>query len=331
MRLHKESIIIDALVGAQVLGDVGYFKKLSEIGVPASSFTVFESYDAHWEVLKRLKPWYDLFEEHSDNVILVDTTRDIERAKREGKFGIIMNAQNATILGDDVNLLSVYKKLGLRILQLAYYEQNLLGEGCGERTNGGLTNFGIEVVEEMNRLRLIIDLSHCGDQVTMDAIKYSKSPVLITHSNARGIVDHARNKTDEQIKALANRGGVIGVVAWSPFCEVRKGVRPTVEDLLDIVDYIVKLVGPDYVGLGLDLNPFTPLEQYNKWAQFYPELRPKGGYFERTVFTNKDGVDDITRLPEITMGLVVRGYSDQDIEKILGLNFLRVFKEVLGD
>jgi len=330
LEIHKKSIVIDALEAAPVVGDVEYFDKLLQTGLTCISLTIIETYDTTIDALGRFKGLYDLFDNHSDKVIPVATVRDIEQAKKEGKVAVIMNAQNGEIIGRDIGLLSVFKRLGLRIMQPTYYEQNLLGEGCGERTNGGLTRLGLAVVEEMNRLGMVIDCSHCGDQVTLDLIKYSKNPILATHSNARSMFKHVRNKTDEIIKALANKGGVIGMVAWSPFCEIRKGVRPGVEDVLDIVDYVVKLVGPDHVGFGLDLNPYTTLEAYTKWAQHYPELRPKGGYYERTIFTNKAGVDDITRFPELTMGLITRGYSDQDIEKILGLNFMRVFKEVWG-
>jgi len=330
LEIHKKSIVIDALEAAPVVGDVEYFDKLLQTGLTCISLTVIETYDTTLDALGRFKGLYDLFENHSDKVIPVTTARDIEQAKKEGKIAVIMNAQNGEIIGRDIGLLSVFKRLGLRILQPTYYEQNLLGEGCGERTNGGLTRLGLEAVEEMNRLGMIIDCSHCGDQVTLDLIKYSKDPILATHSNARSMFKHVRNKTDEIIKTLANKGGVIGMVAWSPFCELRKGVRPAVEDLLDILDYVVKLVGPDHVGFGLDLNPYTTLEAYTKWSAHYPDLTPTGGYYERTLFTNKEGVDDITQFPELTMGLIARGYSDQDIEKILGLNFMRVFKEVWG-
>lgn len=331
LRLHKKSIIIDGLVYAPSVGNIEYFDTLLEAGVTAGNVTVALWFDTPLQAIKGIKLWHDLFDNHSDKVIQVTASKDIEKAKEEGKFGAIMGLQNADLLGNDLSLLPIYKKLGVRILQLSYYPQNLLGEGCGERTDGGLSNFGIEVVKEMNRLKMIVDVSHCKDQVTMDAIKYSKDPILITHSNARGLVNHIRNKTDEQIKALADKGGVIGVIAFSPFCEVRKGVRPTFDDLLDIIDYIVKLVGPDHVGIGLDLTPFMDQEQYDQWAQAYPDLRPRGGWIERNVFTNKEGYDDVTQLPQITKGLVARGYSEQDIEKILGLNFLRVIKEVLGE
>ena len=331
LKLQKKSIIINGLEYAPSISHVDYFDSLLEAGVTAGNMTVTAPYDTPYQAMRKLKAWYDLFEEYSNKVIQVTSGRDIEKAKREGKFGVIMGTQNADILGDDLGLLSVYKRLGLRIFQLSYYWQNLLGEGCGERTNSGLSTFGIKVVEELNRLGLVVDVSHCGDQVTMDAIKYSKTPIMVTHANARGLVNHIRNKTDEQIRALADKGGVIGLIAWSPMCDVRKGARPTFEDLLDMADYMVKLVGPDYVSLGFDLTTFWPQKDYEYWAQLYPSLKAKGGWIQRSLFTNKDGIDDVTRMPEITKGLVARGYSDQDIQKILGLNFLRVFKEVCGE
>jgi len=329
LKLHKKSIVIDGLELFFPVGDVGYFDKLVQVGVTAAHVTVFETDDTPLQAMQRLNSWYDIFEKHSDKVMLVSTGRDIEKAKREGKFGVIMGSQNADILGGSLSLLSVYKRLGVRIIQLNYYEQNLLGEGFNERTDSGLSNFGVEVVKEMNRLGLVIDVSHCGDQVTMDAINYSKDPVMITHANARALCPHKRNKTDEQIKALAEKDGVIGLNAYSIFCEVRKDIRPTLEDLLDMADYIVRLVGPDYVSLGLDLS-FRTKESYMQWEQLYPNLVPKWGMFGRNIFQTDDGTVDVTLFPEITKGLVARGYSDDDIEKILGLNFLRVFKEVCG-
>ena len=330
LQLHKKAIVIDGLEILLSVSDIiEYIEKLVQVGgVTAAHVTVFSMTDTPVQAMQRLHAWYDIFEKHSDKVVLVRTGRDIEKAKREGKFGIIMGSQNADILGGSLSLLSVYKRLGLRIIQLSYYEQNLLGEGCGERTDGGLSNFGVEVVKEMNRLGLVIDVSHCGDQVTMDAIECSREPVMVTHANARALCSHERNKTDEQIKTLAEKGGVIGLNAFSITCEVRKSIRPTLEDLLDMADYIVRLVGPDYVSLGLDIYPSLTEETFMQRSQLYPQLSAKWGIFERNIFYNDDGTVDFTLFPEITKRLVARGYSNNDIEKILGLNFLRVFKTI---
>ena len=331
LSLHEKSIFIDALeVFFPFPKDTSYLDKLISAGITAINATVIQTYDTPLQSISRLKQWLDLFEKHSDKLIQVTTTQDIERAKREGKLGIIMGSQNAAMIGDDINLLAIYKKLGLKIIQLSYYEQNLLGEGCGERTDGGLSTFGIKVVEEMNRLRLLIDVSHCRDQVVMDAIEFSKVPIVATHANPRALVNHPRSKTDEHIKAIADKGGVTGIVGYSRLSQTREGVAPSVEDLLDLIDYMVKLVGPDHVGIGTDVTPFWTREAYEEWAQFYPDLRSNWGWEGRHVFTNKEGAEDISRMVEITKGLVARGYSDENIQKIIGLNFLRVFGEVWG-
>jgi len=330
LELQKKSIIINGLEYAPNIEQTEYFDKLIDIGMTAGSMTFTPSNANPLQAIKDLGSWNALFEKHSNKIILVTKSQDIEKAKKQGKFGIIMNSQNGDILGNSLDLLPIYKNLGLRIIQLTYYEQNLLGEGCGERTDGGLSNLGVEVVKEMNRLGLLIDVAHSGDQVTLDAIKYSSDPIIISHSNARSIVNHKRNKTDEQIKALAEKGGVIGLTLYSPPSEVRKNVRPTFEDFFTILDYVVKLVGIDHVGLGLDLAPFRERKNWERWAQLYPDLKPKGGFCARNITTDKEGKDHPEQIIEITKGLVARNYSDKDIKKILGLNFLRVFKEVCG-
>lgn len=331
-RIHKKSIIIDALeVAGSFAGEVEYFDKLINAGVTAVNFSVCRISNTPLDAIKRIGIWHEFFAKHGDKVLLATTGRDIERAKRERKVAVIMGTQYAHVIGDDLSLLPIYKKLGLKVIQLTYDRQNLLGEGAGERTDRGLSLFGIKVVEEMNWLGMLIDVSHCKDQVTLDAIKFSKHPIVASHANPRSLVStYAKNKTDEQIKALAKKGGVIGLNSWTPGAQVRKGLRPDIEDLLTMADYVVKLVGVDHVGIGLDVTPFYTLQEYEAWSKQHldSDLIPTGGYFERTIFTNKDGVDDPTNLSQFTMGLVARGYSDPDIEKILGLNFLRVIKEV---
>ncbi|TET43570.1 MAG: membrane dipeptidase [Dehalococcoidia bacterium] len=331
LQLHRESIVID---GLNYVPDVSrleghFYDSAVKGGVTAANFTVPGSYDTPLQALKKISTWHGFLEEHSDRFTLVTAGRDIEDAKREGKIGVIMGSQNAAMLGDDLGLLRVYKRLGLGIIQLSYYAQNLLGGGCGERTDVGLSAFGIEVVEEMNKLGLVIDISHCSDQVRIDAMQHSKTPLLITHSNPRALVNHPRNTTDEQMKTLAEKGGVIGVVGYSLFCEIRKGVRPTLEDYLHLIDYTVGLVGTDCVGLGLDVAIWDESE-YEAWAAVSPGLRCTGGWIERSIFTDEEGWDDVSQWPQVTKGLVARGYSDQDIKKMLGLNFLRVLKEVWG-
>ena len=329
--LHKESIVIDGLgysTSARYVEAV--IDDLLGAGVAAMNFTVPGTNDGPLEGIRKVEEWLRLIERRGDKLLLVKTGSDIAEAKKRGKLGVIMGSQNATIIGDDLSLLGVYQRLGLRILQLSYTWQNLLGEGCGERTDGGLTTFGLEVVAEMNRLGLVIDLSHCAYRVTMDAIERSRAPVLFTHANPRALVDHCRNKTDEQIKALARNGGVMGIVTYAPL--VCKGTRPTWAEYLDLLDYALKLVGPDPVGLGTYFSLWSR-EEYQTWVAANPNLLPQGpegGWTWRNIFVNDQGVLEYHQVFRITEGMIARGYSDQDIKKILGLNFLRVFNQVWG-
>lgn len=329
--LHDESIVIDGLgYSSSAKNTEAFIDDLLAAGVAAANFTVPGTDDGPLAGIKKVEEWLELIDRRSDKLMLIRTGPEIEAAKKQGKLGVIIGSQNATIIGDDIALLGVYKRLGLRILQLTYTWQNLLGEGCGERTDGGLSTFGLEVVAEMNRLGLAIDLSHCAYRVTMDAIEHSTAPVLVTHANPRALVDHGRNKTDEQIKALARKGGVIGIVTYAPL--VCKGTRPTWAQFLDLLGYVVKLVGPDHVGLGTDFSLWSR-DEFQEWVNVNPNLfpqGPEGGWTWRNIFVNDQGAVEYRQVFQITEGLIARGYSDDDIKKILGLNFLRVFKEVWG-
>ena len=169
-----------------------------------ATIVVWDDYDS---ALDNIKRWLGWFEQHSDLIRQVTTVDDIHRAKREGRTGVIFGWQNASPIGGDIDRLRLFHRLGVRIIQLTYNERNLLGNGCYERVDEGLSKFGLAVVKEMNRLGILIDLSHCGDRTTDEAIERSTAPVAITHANARSQFDHPRNKTDGTIKRLVERGG----------------------------------------------------------------------------------------------------------------------------
>jgi membrane dipeptidase len=330
--LHQTSIIIDALEYAPRVTDIGYLDEQLAAGETAAHISVVPTNGTALQAMKSIKHWYDIFELRRDILVPVLTAEDIEKAKNERKLGIILGSQQAEIIGDDVDMLTVYKRMGLRIIQLSYYVQSPFGEGFNERTDGGLTKLGVEVVAEMNRLGLLIDVSHCKDQVTMDAANFSRLPVVATHANPRALAKHPRNKTDEQIRAIASKGGVIGMVSYRRLCETKSGIRPELSDFLDCVDYTVGLVGPDHVGIGLDTDPFWDEKAYDEFQTTYPDFKTYAhdwGWKDRNVFT-KDGREDISGLIQITKGLLSRGYREEDVRKILGLNFLRVFREVCG-
>jgi microsomal dipeptidase-like Zn-dependent dipeptidase len=229
-------------------------------------------------------------------------------------------------------MLEVYHALGIRFMQLTYQRRNLVGDGCGERTNAGLSKFGVEVVKELNRLGIVIDLSHVGVRTTLETIELSAHPVAVTHSGVRALCDTVRNKTDEELKALAARGGVIGIPPKSGFL-TENGLREgtTIDDYIKHIDYVADLVGIDHVGIGTDVGDerkYT-VERMSAFNQRYPEVAIIDGDL-RTEVMHTAGLQSPGTLYNITAGLVRRGYSDADIRKVLGENFARVFREVWG-
>ena len=207
-RLYDDAVVIDGLNVSEWDSDAVY-ESLNEGGVAAINATI-ATWENYRETLDHISRWLARFRERSDRVLQVETVEDIHRAKREGKTGVILGWQNTSPIENRLDRLELFHRLGVRIAQVTYHERNLLGDGCMERQDGGLTNFGVDAVKEMNRVGILIDLSHVGMATTMDSIEVSDKPVAITHANAKSYYDHRRNKTDEAIKLMAEKGGVIG-------------------------------------------------------------------------------------------------------------------------
>jgi len=316
--LHREAIVIDGL-------DYSYptrerFLRMRKAGLTAAHVTLaaFENYT---QVASNFVLWERAIDENPDVLMRVSTLDDIFAAKSSGKVGIIFGFQNATPIEDELAYIGVFRKLGVRIIQLAYMYQNLLGAGCLEPRDPGLSAFGKDAVRELNRQHIAVDLSHCGPLTTMEAIEVSERPVLFTHANPRAVVDTPRNKSDEALRLLAERGGVVGAVTFPTFV-ARKD--PTIEDWFRHVDYLVDLVGEDHVSIGTDfvegqpegfldrgLGRYVPAGMVPTWPWIYPE-----------------GIRTVDDFPNITEGLVKRGYRADAITKILGGNLLRVFREI---
>lgn len=337
LELHQKAVIVDGLtLVGRMPSDYGWVKTMKNSGVTASNLTIsgrggtFKYTYNFRSTVETIFKWYDLLERASEFVAssFATTTKDILKAKDAKTHVLILGFQQADPIEDDLYLLSILYRLGARIMQLTYNERNLIGDGCTERTDCGLSKFGLQVVEEMNRLGMVIDLSHCGHMTAMETIEHSKDPVSFNHVGMRSICDNVRNKTDEEMKTLAEKDGVVGVIAWSPCTQVKKGIRPTVVDYLTHIDYAVNLVGVDHVGIGLDLN-YGVITMEDEWERFrrkYPNVCGPWTAYTRRV----EGLETISRLINITRGLVAKGYSDQEINKILGGNFLKLFKKVWG-
>lgn len=270
---------------------------------------------------------------HGGNFIKVKTAGDIRRAKETGRLGLIFGFQDGTMLEDDVTRVELFQQLGVRIIQLTYNVRNLLGDGCLEAANAGLSGLGRRVVSRMNELGMLVDLSHVGERTTLDAIAHSAKPVAFTHSGCKAVNDVPRNKTDEQLKKLADKGGVIGIYMM-PF--LRASGPPTPDDLARHIEHAVQACGEDHVGIGSDLS-ISPLELTPEFrrthADFAKERRRMGisapGEAE-DVYNYVPEFNTPRRLEQIADLLAKRGASSSRIEKILGANWLRLFTEVWG-
>lgn len=255
------------------------------------------------------------------------TGDDIRRAKKEGLKAGIVSAQETVGLGQDMELLDALYDFGLRVLQLTYNTQNYIGSGCAEAANGGLSNFGRRFVERMNQLGIVVDTGHSGKATTLDACRYSRKPVIASHTGVEQLYPHMRAKSDEEIRAIAATGGVVGIFAMPWFIHHDPNAT-TIHHVLDHIDYVVRLVGVDHVGIGTD----WPMSDVT-WSLVYfkEHVAPKLG-FEKGTGPSTEVVEGFTRYSQFinfTRGLVARGYGDADIQKILGGNWLRVLDEVL--
>ena len=255
---------------------------------------------------------------------------DIAKAKQDKTLGLMLGFQNTDMIDRDISRVDLFHRLGIRIIQLTYNDRNLVGDGCLEAGNAGLSAFGRQVVERMNTLGIAVDLSHCGTQTTADGIAASTKPPLITHSGCREVFRHPRSKEDRELKAMADKGGVVGIY-FMPFIGPGPGA-PTVEMLMRQIDHAVKVCGADHVGIGSDLST-TPIEEtpeYLREAKSFVDIRAKRGISapeeSRPLFIPE--LNHPRRLEGVVRGLRQRKYSTDVIEKVIGGNFHRVFKEI---
>lgn len=281
------------------------------------------SYDA---AVKDLAMWQYKFDVVPD-LVKVLKAADIERARKEGKFGIILNFQNTTHINASIDNIDFFYQLGVRQIQMTYNDLNRVGAGCTERVDCGLSRFGLEVVERMNKLGMLIDVSHSGYQTTLDAIEASQAPVAFTHTVCKAVRDHDRGKTDDQLEALARRNGYVGIVVVPNF--ITAEAEASLEHTLDHIDHAVKIVGADKVGIGTDFaEPYPPLgEKMNQEV-----IESLGFEAKHAIDFNRGtkGYRNWRDFINFSRGLVARGYKDEEIQGILGGNFLRIFREVVG-
>ncbi len=244
--------------------------------------------------------------EQSDELILATKASDIEEAKAKGKVSVLMSIEGGEAVEGSLALLRGFYKLGVRAIGLTWNQRNDIADGVGEGAAGsGLTDFGISLIKEMDRLGMLVDVSHLSDSSFWALDKIAERPFIASHSNARSLASHRRNLSDKQIEALGKKGGVIGVVFAPGFVDDNPD-NVSVQRLCDHVDHIKGIAGIDHVGLGSDFDGYMALPG------------------KPTV------VKDASELPQITSELLSRGYKEEEVKKVLGGNWLRVYKEVIG-
>ena len=330
-QLHEKSIIIDATCPLAIEAD--YWQNWKQGGVTAIAPTVGGPIGNTAETLQRLCNWLVKMSRNRDQMLLVTSVDDIYKAKEEQKLGIILHFQGTGPFEANVNNIEMFYALGLRMVQLTYNVQDRVGTGCAEGTDSGLSEFGKNVISELDRLGIVVDCAHTGLQTTRDAIDASKNPVIISHANARGVCDNNRNLPDDIIKAIAGSGGVMGLNGFPSFV-AHKDIWPvTLDMLIDHAEYIVNLVGVDHVSVGIDYFQYQSGVVSDEVAvRSYNEIVEKGVWkpseYDPPPYVYPEGIEMPEKLGNLTAGLLKRGFSDDDVKKILGLNLMRVFKAV---
>lgn len=327
-KIYEKAIVFDGLLIPRGW-DEASFLALAESGY--TGFNASLNSRNLSSALASIREWTRRIRENPDKLLLATRAEDIELAKKENKVAVLYGFQNSSMMEGSVDNLDILYQAGTRWIQLTYNERNLIGDGCTERTNAGLSDFGISAVERMNELGIIIDLSHCGRQTTLDGIQFSKSGATFNHTMCEALYpNHPRAKTDKQIRAMAEKGGIMGIICLGYMIGPDPGRTTTIDTYVDHIDHAVNIAGIDHVGLAADfaiqglqadgatrenwylprLTRFKPSYQV-KWPPWIPEL------------------DSPHRYRNVARVLDQRGYRTGDIEKILGTNWMRYFRETL--
>jgi membrane dipeptidase len=278
--------------------------------------------------LRDLAAWQGRFDRWPDRLTKIVRGGQITEAKASGRLGVLLGFQNATIVESDVRNLDVLHAAGTRCIQLTYNARNLLGDGCTERTNAGLSDFGVAVVERMNELGIAVDLSHCGEATSRDGIAVSRRPPAFTHTMCKAVYDHVRAKSDELLKAVADKGGVTGIATLGYF--IGPTADTSFDDYLRHVDHAVKVAGIDHVGLASDYSIRGIEATHTRESWYVPRLTSFKPVYNVRWPPWIAELDPPERFRTIAHGLAKRGYTSSQIEKILGGNWIRYFTEVLG-
>ncbi len=329
--VHQKAVIIDGrdpthlMFGFTREEKPDYYDSIKKGNLSAILVDACWLYDRFTDMARSFSTWYTRVQERSEHLCIAHTVQDIEDAKKTGRTAFVLTAQNSDWVEEDLDLIPMARMMGLRCSQIVYQSKNPAGDGCGEKADSGLSKFGHKLVQAFNTHKILIDLSHAGPQTAIDTIRASTQPVVFSHSNAKSLCDAPRNVSDETLKMLADKGGVIGASAYNQTIIPGGGeTGATLDQFIDQIAYMANKIGIDHVGFGLDAGEGrTPLEVklLHAKAKGLPKA-PKVRYQQD--LTPRSKVKNLTR------ALLKRGFSAEDTTKILGGNFLRVFRNIWG-
>ncbi|WP_054310661.1 dipeptidase [Mesorhizobium sp. 1M-11] len=319
-QVYDDSVVIDGLIISNWNGDI--FKEMRQAGLTAANCTcsVWEGFEA---TVQNIAKWNGWFRQYADEIVKARSTEDIVQAKKAGKTAIILGMQNTTAFEDQIGYVEILKSLGVGIAQMTYNTQNWVGSGCYEGRDSGLSDFGREVVAEMNRVGMLCDLSHVGPKTSRDVIDSSSKPVAYSHCLPAGLKAHPRNKSDEELRYIVEKGGFVGVTMFPPF--LPKGAQSDIGDYIDAIDYVINLVGEDSVGIGTDFTQGYG-EEFFDWI-----THDKGFGRKLTDFgevKNPDGIRRISDFPNLADAMSRAGWTNSKIEKVVGANWLGLLDRV---
>lgn len=337
--LHQGMRIVDGLVaGTYYLDDLDYRDRLLEAGIVAGNLTVGGPDFDFEATIGGVADARERVRANDDNYCLVESVDDVDRAIDTDRTGIVLGFQGGNWVGNELSRIRAIAELGVRVIDLTYNRGNTLGDGCCEYRDTGLTMLGREAVTELNDHGIVIDVAHANDRTTMEIVERSDDPVIASHIGCRALANsQGRAKTDEQLKAIADGGGVNCITPFPPVIkrdpDTHEVQQATIHDVLDHIDHAVSVGGIDSVAFGGDMSDRT-LDQesisqgsnLNVWRKSHPEVYGAGPTHRMDPYPQ--GLSRYTELQNLTRGLLARGYEDDEIRMIMGENLMRVFETV---
>jgi membrane dipeptidase len=319
--LHSSAILFDGLVVSK--WNRHNFENMKKGGLTAANCTIC-IWENTKEVLLNIATFRRHFEENADLIRPCRTVADIRAAKEEGRVGIVLGWQNSSGVDERIEYLQLFKELGVGFVQLTYNTQNHLATGCLDSSDGGLTQYGETFVKEMNRVGIVVDLSHVGAKSASDVIRFSEKPVAYTHVCPAGLYAHPHNKTDDQLREISGAGGFVGVAAYAPF--MRNKADSTLDDVVDLFEHVISICGEDRVGIGTDMTEGQD-DEFFRW------IRLDKGHGRQNVpgagvAPMVKGFGSLADYPNLTQAMWRRGWTETRIRKVLGENWLGFLEQV---